>query len=220
MRLFRVLGKQEINFLVTFAPDGDVMNTKAPKFFLVVAAISVACIFRLLPHYPNFTPIATIALMGGAFINSRFWRFAVPLLAMLVSDYITVTTINAQWISPAEYFTSPETFLVYISVALMTMVGTWYGNKKQSLLSGNQSGRLAFASFGSALLFFLVTNFGTWVSGHGLEMTFNGLLGTYALGIPFFGYNIAGNLVFSFLFFGVLELGMLRWPALARQIVK
>jgi hypothetical protein len=51
-------------------------------------------------------------------------------------------------------------------------------------------------------------------------MTFSGLLGTYALGIPFFGYNIAGNLLYSFIFFGVLELGMQRWPALARQIVK
>ena len=197
-----------------------IMNPKTPKFFLVATAISVACIFRLIPHYPNFTPIAAIALMGGAYLSSAVWRFSIPLLAMLVSDYITVTTINAQWITPYEYFTSPETFLVYLAVAFMTGIGFWYGKNKQSILLGSQSGRLAFASFGSALVFFLITNFGTWISGHGLEFTFSGLMGTYALGIPFFGYNIAGNLVYTFLFFGILEMGMQRWPALARQIVK
>jgi hypothetical protein len=197
-----------------------IMNPKAPKFFLVASAISVACIFRLIPHYPNFTPIAAIAMMGGAYLTTRFWKFTVPLLAMLVSDYITVITINAQWITPAEYFTSPETFLVYFSVALMTIIGVWYGKNKHSLLLGSQAARLGVASFSSAVVFFLISNFGTWVAGHGLEMTFSGLLGTYALGIPFFGYNIAGNLLYSFIFFGVLELGIQRWPALARQIVK
>ncbi|MFN5369960.1 MAG: DUF6580 family putative transport protein [Bacteroidia bacterium] len=196
------------------------MNPKVPKFFPLALAIAIACIFRLIPHYPNFTPMAAIALMGGAYITSGFWRFAVPLLAMIVSDYITVTTINAQWITPAEYFTSPETLLVYFSVALMTAIGIWYGKNKQSLLSGSQAARLGFASFGSALVFFLVSNFGTWISGHGLEMTFSGLMGTYALGIPFFGYTISGSVVYSFLFFGLLELGMQRWPILARQTVK
>jgi len=196
------------------------MNPKVPKFFPVAIAISIACIFRLIPHYPNFTPMAAIAMMGGAYLSSGFMRFTVPFLAMLVSDYITVTTINAQWITPVEYFTSPETFLVYLAVALMTLVGRWYGKNNQSLLSGAQTARLGFASFASALIFFLVSNFGTWISGHGLEMSFSGLLGTYALGVPFFGYNIAGNLVYSFLFFGLLELGMQRFPALVRQRVK
>lgn len=196
------------------------MNPKAPKFFTLALAIVIACIFRLIPHYPNFTPMAAIAMLGGAYIASGVWKFAVPLLAMLVSDYITVTTINAQWTTPAKYFTSPETVLVYFSVVLMTVVGIWYGKHKQSLLNGTQAARLGFASFTSALVFFLVSNFGTWVSGHGLGMNFSGLIGTYALGIPFFGYTIAGNVVYAFLFFGLLEFSMQRWPVLARQIVK
>jgi hypothetical protein len=35
-----------------------------------------------------------------------------------------------------------------------------------------------------------------------MPKTFAGLIGTYELGIPFFGYNLIGNIFYSFLMFG------------------
>ena len=75
------------------------MKNSQPKFILVISAIAVAALFRLIPHWPNFTPMATIALMGGALVANRFLGFIIPLIALLISDVLTVTLINYRWIS-------------------------------------------------------------------------------------------------------------------------
>lgn len=188
------------------------MKKNQPKVILVLSAIMVAAIFRLIPHWPNFTPMAAIALAGGALVTNRFLGFALPLVAMFFSDLLTVMFINYQWTTPAEYFTSPETGLVYLSVVAMTAIGVWFGNRNYSKTTSENSGKffekkystdLLNVSFLSALVFFLISNFGTWISASGLlPKTFAGLIGTYELGIPFFGYNLIGNIFYSFLMFG------------------
>ncbi len=64
------------------------MNWKAitPKVLVVTLIIVFAAGMRLIPHYPNFTPIAAIALFGGAHLGKRWLAFAVPLAALLISD--------------------------------------------------------------------------------------------------------------------------------------
>jgi hypothetical protein len=97
------------------------MKNSQPKFILVITAIAIAALFRLIPHWPNFTPMATIALMGGALVANRLLGFIIPLIALFISDVLTVTLINSRWISLEDYFTSPfinfTSFLyIYISV--------------------------------------------------------------------------------------------------------
>ena len=75
------------------------MKNNQTKFILVISAIAVAALFRLIPHWPNFTPMATIALMGGALLANRFMGFIIPLIALLISDVLTITLINYQWIT-------------------------------------------------------------------------------------------------------------------------
>ena len=188
------------------------MKKNQPKIILVLSAIMVAAIFRLIPHWPNFTPMAAIALAGGALVTNRFLGFVLPLVAMFISDLLTVLFIKYQWTTPAEYFTSPETGLVYLSIVAMTALGAWFGSKNYSKSSTENSGKffekkfstdLLNVSFLSALVFFLISNFGTWISAHSLmPKTFAGLLGTFEMGIPFFGYNLLGNVFYSFLMFG------------------
>ena len=47
--------------------------------------IVIAVSMRLLPHPPNFTPIAAMALFGGCYLDKKY-ALAIPLLAMFVSD--------------------------------------------------------------------------------------------------------------------------------------
>ena len=188
------------------------MKKNQPKVILVLSAIMVAAIFRLIPHWPNFTPMAAIALAGGALVSNRILGFVLPIVAMFISDLLTVLFVNYQWTTPTEYFTSPETGLVYLAVIAMTAIGVWFGNRNYSKTTTDNSGKffekkystdLLNVSFLSALVFFLVSNFGTWISANGLmPKTFAGLIGTYELGIPFFGYNLIGNIFYSFLMFG------------------
>lgn len=188
------------------------MKKNQPKIILVLSAIMVAAIFRLIPHWPNFTPMAAIALAGGALVTNRFLGFALPIVAMFISDLLTVLFINYQWTTPSEYFTSPETALVYLSIVAMTALGAWFGGRNYSKSTTENSGKffekkfstdLLNVSFLSALVFFLISNFGTWISAHSMmPKTFVGLIGTYEMGIPFFGYNLLGNIFYSFLMFG------------------
>ena len=50
---------------------------------LIIILFAVA--LRILPHPPNFAPIAGMALFGGAYLNKRYALIA-PLVAMFISD--------------------------------------------------------------------------------------------------------------------------------------
>lgn len=172
------------------------MKNIQPKISLVFIVIAVAAFFRLIPHWPNFTPLAAIAMLGGAFVAHRALAFIIPLLAMFVSDILTVLLINYKYITVTEYFSSTGTALLYLSMIAMVGIGF--------LLKGKRSYvGLAGASLASAVIFFVISNFGVFLS-NSLPKTWLGLIGTYELGIPFFANNLAGNLFFSFLFFGII----------------
>jgi len=53
-------------------------------------------------------------------------------------------------------------------------------------------------------LFFLVTNFAVWVAFY--PSTLTGLAACFTAAIPFFQYTLAGDMVYSGLFFGVYAL--------------
>ena len=56
------------------------------KQLVIILFIAVAAIFRLLPHLPNATPIAAMALFSGVYFNNKKYAFIIPLLAMFLSD--------------------------------------------------------------------------------------------------------------------------------------
>ena len=196
------------------------MNTPKPNLLLILGAVLVASVFRLIPHYPNFTPVAAIALMGGAFIGNRWISILVPLLAMLVSDYLTLVFVNAGWATPYEYFTSVGTIFIYTSIIATTILGRLNGRtQNESFLSKNYSGKLAFNALAAAVIFFVMSNIGVWLNGDIFATNVAGLSATFIAALPFFGYNLAGNLVYAFLFFGILE-ALLPKKESAKIIVK
>jgi hypothetical protein len=42
-----------------------------PRFLLLTGMILAAALSRLIPHPPNFSPVAALALFGGAAIASK-----------------------------------------------------------------------------------------------------------------------------------------------------
>src|SRR5206468_9825950 len=58
------------------------------RFVTLVGIVVAATAMRLVPHPPNVTPIAAIALFGGAHFASKRAALAVPLLAMCLSDLL------------------------------------------------------------------------------------------------------------------------------------
>ena len=53
--------------------------------------VALAVVARLVPHPPNFTPVASVALFAGFYFRRRAVAVCVPIVAMLASDAIIGT---------------------------------------------------------------------------------------------------------------------------------
>src|SRR5436190_19399206 len=82
---------------------------------LALSLVCLGVVARLVPHWPNFTPIGAAGLFAGA--RLRGWRaFAVPLLAMALSDPL----LSAIYGFPAF---SRMTVFIYASFLLNVLIG-------------------------------------------------------------------------------------------------
>jgi hypothetical protein len=161
----------------------------------VTLMILLAAVARLLPHAPNFTPIAAMALFAGAHFADRRLAFLVPLAAMFLSDMV---------IGPDHAM--PVIYACFVLTVCMGM-----------LLRG-RAGLLNVAamSLAGSVLFFLATNFAVWYGASFYPQTPEGLMTCYVAAIPFFGNTLAGDLLFNALLFGGYALLKQGIPALRR----
>ena len=157
------------------------MTSNHARFLALLTAIAAAAALRLVPHPPNFTPIGAMALFSGAYFGRRALAFAAPLGAMLVSDALIG-------------FHSGMPF-VYASVAVIALLG-WLALSRVTVL------RLAGAAIASSILFFVVTNFGTWLLSGMYPLNGAGLAACYVAAIPFFQNTVAGDLFYTGVLFG------------------
>jgi hypothetical protein len=187
-------------------------NAISPRTWVLAGMIAFAVCVRLLIYFVpglfpyNFTPVEAIALFGGAYFADRRLAFGVPLAAMLLADLVIATALPREWIGD-WLGTLPA---VYGCIAL-TVVGGLSLSRRISAF------RVTGYAFASAVLFFLVTNFATWIAAHGGagEACTQSLAACYVAGIPFFRGTLAGTLVWSLLLFGGFELMRRRWNVLA-----
>jgi hypothetical protein len=158
------------------------MNKYLKNIFGPVLIILIAASMRLLPHLPNFTPIAAMALFGGVYLNKKY-SIIIPLSAMFASDIFL-----------GFHSTMPY---VYGSFVLTGIIGMW-------LRSHKTTKNVICSSLVSSILFFVITNFGVWANGW-YSRTLSGLLQSYIMGIPFFKNTVFGDLVYTGVFFVSFE---------------
>ena len=128
-------------------------------------------ISRFIPHPPNFTSLIALSFYVPAILGLSY----IP--AVILSFAITDIVIG--------YHTG--TFFTWGSVFLIGMISQSFSKTLITRLSGALIG---------ALIFFLVTNFGVWVSGM-YGYTVSGFIDCYFLAIPFFAYSLISTLMFS-----------------------
>ena len=149
----------------------EIKFNKFQKIVLVIIIFGFLC--RLIPHPPNFSPVTAIALFGGLNFNDKRVAFSIPLLILFLSDLIIgISLINL------------FVYLGFISVVLL-------GSQIKSIKFGN----ILFASF----LFFIISNFGVWLTGSFYAHNIEGLINCYTMAIPFFTNTLLSTVMFAIL---------------------
>ena|SRR3569623_1369165 len=140
---------------------------------LALIVIIFGILSRIVIHTPNFTPVLSLALFGGMYLKDRqgLW---VPLVLMAASDMVL----------------GFHDTMVYTwgSILVISALGLWLKEHK-SLKN------IVLASISSSLLFFIVTNFGAFLSLY--PHTLAGLQECYLVAIPFYRSTFASTLAYS-----------------------
>jgi len=147
----------------------------------ISAIIFALALFRLLPHWPNVSPVAAMALFGGAYFADKRLALIVPFVALFLSDLV-LGLHNSM-------------IFVYAGFALTVAIGLALKNRVTLT-------NTIFAVVASSVLFFLLTNFGAWMTSGIYVKSAEGLMQAYVAGIPFFQNSLLGNLVYAGVIFG------------------
>lgn len=166
-------------------------NSKMTNFLIASVLILFAAFSRLIPHPMNFAPVAAIALFAAVYMDKKY-AFILPIAAMLLSDIFIGFYAGIEW--------------VYGAFALVALIGIWLKKRVENRNGAAKAGFIFGTTLVSSIVFFLVTNFGVWLSGMFYEMNFQGLIGCYTMAIPFFRNSLGGDLFYVTAMFGVYEL--------------
>jgi hypothetical protein len=143
---------------------------------LILTSISIflaLAMSRFIPHPPNFTSLLALSFYVPVLFGLRY--LPVLLISFVITDLLIGYHSGTHW--------------TWGSVLIIGLMSQYF--------SKNINLRLVGSLFG-AFIFFLITNFGVWISGV-YSLTVNGLIECYTLAIPFFTYSLISTILFSLL---------------------
>ena len=128
-------------------------------------------ISRLIPHEPNFTPILSISILGYLFSKILWLKVLIVLGSMFFSDLII----------------GVHDFIIYVYFSLMLLI----------IISNNKN--YIYMIFLGPLIFFIITNFGVWLSSAYYTKNIDGLIECFYMAIPFFKNTILSTFFYCIL---------------------
>ena len=129
---------------------------------------------RLVPHPPNFTSVIALSFYVPLIFGSI--SISIVLLSFVISD-LFIGFHNVL-------------FFTWGSVILIGLFSKFFTSLNLIL-------RIFGVTLG-ALIFFITSNFGVWLSG-GYGYTYSGLIECYFLAIPFFYNTLISTIIYAFL---------------------
>ena len=148
---------------------------KSLLFFIVLLVLS-----RLIPHPPNFTPLIAGAVFLPFMLKDRTLIIVgLPILCLFISDLIIGFHSLMLW-----------TYGAFLIIGL-----TVFNISKLNLRT------LLGLSLASPTIFYVISNFGVWLTAVTYTKDLNGLLECYFLALPFYGNSLVSTVLFSLVFF-------------------
>ena len=146
------------------------------RWLYVLALLLIALFSRFVPHWPNFTALGAVALIGGSQLKPYWLAPLVTFGALILSDLIL------------GFYSGFS--VVYLAFLLICIQGMWMRMDKRSHLFGH--------SLVASTLFFLITNGAVWYANPMYSQDVSGLILAYAAGLPFFLNFLLGTVVYGF----------------------
>ena len=167
-------------------------NNRLELYLFPVCLILILSFSRIIPHPSNFTPILAVGIFSGFYFKNFISSFFIVVFSMFLGDL---------------YLGFHGTmFFTYISLAIAVAIGIFIKNFKfNPILLGGLT---------SSFSFFIITNFGSWLTLDMYEKNFSGLMQSYFLAIPFFHNTLASTILYLVIIKLLLDF------AIKKQIVK
>ena len=164
---------------------------------MIILGVSTRFLFLVpgIESIANFTAIGALCLFSGAYL-SRKQGILLILGIMWSTDLFLNNVIYAAYYESFQWFGN---IWVYFALAYVVMIGRWF-------LKFVTVPRILMASFLAAMVFFLITNFESWVRLPQYSKDLNGLLQAYGTSLAFLKNTLISNFIYSFVLFGVYEL--------------
>ena len=175
--------------------------------------ILLAAVTRIMPHPPNFSPMAAIGLFGAAHFAKKWQAFFIPLIGIWISDLVINNYVYSSSSSNFVWFYSGF-YWQYISYILIIFAGLFIFNRGISLT------KMFGGMISSSGIFFLVSNFGVWAGGTMYPKNFGGLITCYAAGVPFIHNTIISDVLFTTVLFGTYYLLQVEYSSLKIKPLK
>ena len=168
------------------AEDSQPRESWLSDIAITGALIVIGVLLRLLcVSWPNFSPVAGLALLAGLTLRHRSLAVFIPIMTMLISD---------QFLTGYEFQVMVSVYGCLVAPVFLGRLGRSWLLKSQSWLWMRALGLGTAAGLASSILFFLVTNATYWMT---FEIGHRSLWQCYIDGLPFFRYTASGDLIFS-----------------------
>lgn len=148
--------------------------------FIFLGIFIILLTSRFLPHPPNFTPLISLAFYVPAVLGIKFIPHLI--FSFILTDLMIGYHNLTHW--------------TWGSILIIGLMSIYFTNNLKFRIFGALSG---------SIIFFLITNFGVWLSGmYGL--TLDGLYICYIMAIPFFYYSLISTIIFSIIIELILKI--------------
>ena len=136
----------------------------------------------LVPHPANFTPLGAVGLFAGAHCRPRT-AWIVPIGSLLIVNIIV------------GFYNPVVMLFVYLGFLAGPLIGWAFLHRRRSVL------RFGGAVLGSSTAFFILSNFGVWLTGM-YPQTLSGFIDCYVRAIPYYQMTLLGNVIYGAVLFG------------------
>lgn len=148
---------------------------------MLPAILILICVsLRVIPHPPNFAPVGATAVFAGRTLKP-WMAMLLVVAAMFIGDVVLARLHGYAVLSPVTPF-------VYGGFFAQAMLGR--------ALRSRRGGAIGAALCG-AVAFFVLSNFGVWVTSAMYPHTQAGLVDCYVAALPFFGATLVGDVVWT-----------------------